>query len=208
MIILIFANNLGNPFDDLILGLEKWCIAFNEFAVLFFGYLKYIFAFILLAIGISTLLKLRGHYILQRLNKFDDETKKLDKYTKPRLILGSTYIVIAFGILFNWFTLFLLYVLDPLPDRLIFNFLNFNGDIDPSLMNRIMDINAAIYPHEQTMYYCIAIASFGAITDLAIAVWYLINRVPFNPKMAITLLIGGVTTGILTGFTTSLPFFL
>lgn len=208
MITIFFINNLGNPFDDLIIGLEQWCVAFNEFAVLFFGYLKYIFAFILLAIGISTLLKLRGHYIRQRLGNLDDDLKKLDKFNKPRLILGTIYIAIAFGIFFNWFTLFLLYVLDPLPDRLIFNFLDFSGDIDPTLMNRIMDINAAIYPHEQTIYYCIAIASFGAITDLAIAVWYLIDRVPFNPKMAITLLIGGVTTGILTGFTTSLPFFL
>jgi hypothetical protein len=208
MITQFLFNNLGNPLDDLIIGLEKWCIAFNEFAVLFFGYLKYIFAFILLAIGISTLLKLRGHYIRQRSNKLDDDIKNLDKFTKPRLIIGTLYITIAFGILFNWFTLFLLYVLDPLPDKLIFNFLNFNGDIDPTIMNRIMNINQAIYPHEQTIYYCIAIASFGAITDLAIAVWYLINRVPFNPKMAITLLIGGVTTGILTGFTTCLPFFL
>ena len=75
-------------------------------------------------------------------------------------------------------------------------------------MNRIMDISASIYPHEQTIYYCIALASYGAITDLIIGVWYLINRVPFNPKMAITLIGGGVTTGILTGFTTCLPMFL
>ena len=75
-------------------------------------------------------------------------------------------------------------------------------------MNRIMDISASIYPHEQTIYYCVAIGSFGALTDLIIAVWYLVNRVPFNAKMGFTLLIGGVTAGILLGFTTCLPFFL
>ena len=62
MILFFPSNNLGDPLDDLISGLEEWCIAFNEFAVQFFGYLKNIFVFILLAIGISTLLKLRGHY--------------------------------------------------------------------------------------------------------------------------------------------------
>jgi len=199
---------VDNPIDDILGGLEAWCEAFNEFAVIFFGYLKYIFAFLLLVIGISTLLKLRGHYIRQRLKDVDKGFAKLDKLDKPRLILGTIYIVIGFGILFNWFTLFLLFVLDPLPDRLIFNFIDFYGGIDPSLMNRIMDINAAIYPHEQTIYYGIAFASFGAVTDLVIAMWYLINRVPFNPKMGFSLLIGGLTTGILMGFTTCLPFFL
>lgn len=110
--------------------------------------------------------------------------------------------------LFNWFTLFLMFILDPLPDRLIFNFINFAGIIDPFTMNRIMDISASIYPHEQTIYYCVAFGSFVAIIDLVIAIWYLVNRVPFNPKMAITLLIGGVTAGILLGFTTCFPFFL
>ena len=97
---------------------------------------------------------------------------------------------------------------EPLPDRLIFNFINFHGIIDPYTMNRIMDISASIYPHEQTIYYAVAIGSFGAITDLLIAIWYLLNRVPFNPKMGFSLLIGGIMTGILLGFTTCLPFFL
>jgi len=124
------------------------------------------------------------------------------------LILGTVYIVIAFGILLNWFMIFLNWILDPLPDRLIFNFINFHGIIDPYTMNRIMDISASIYPHEQTIYYCVAIGSFGALTDLIIAVWYLVNRVPFNAKTGFSLLIGGVTAGILLGFTTCLPFFL
>jgi len=50
--------------------------------------------------------------------------------------------------------------------------------------------------------------SFVAIVDIIMATWYLVNRVPFNPKMAFSLLIGGVTAGKLFGFTTCLPFFL
>ena len=75
-------------------------------------------------------------------------------------------------------------------------------------MNRIIDISALIYPHEQTIYYCVAMGLFVAIADVIIAIWYFVNRVPFNPKMAFSLLIGGVTAGILLGFTTYLPFFL
>ena len=201
------SYNLQSPFDDFINGLEAWCLAFNEFAVIFFGYMKYILAFILIAIGILTLLKFRGIYSQSRL-KFNNKKEEYDSLYKTRLIVGTFYIVIASGILLNWFTYFLIFILDPLPDRLIFNFINFNGDIDPFMMNRIMDINSAIYPHEQTIYYCVALASFGAIVDIMISIWYLVNRVTYNPKMAFGLLIGGVTTGILTGFTTCLPFFI
>ncbi|GAH80168.1 unnamed protein product [marine sediment metagenome] len=89
------------------------------------------------------------------------------------MFLGAVYIVLAFGILFNWFTIFLLWALEPLLDRLIFNFINFHGIIDPYTMNRIMDISASIYPHEQTIYYGVAFGSFVAIADIIIAIWYL-----------------------------------
>ncbi len=201
-------SNIPNPLDDIISGLEAWCLAFNEFAVIFFGYMKYILVLILLAIGVLTFLKLRGKSLQERMNNSDKEITEINKFRNPRLILGTIYIVIAFGILFNWFTIFLQWTLEPLPDRLIFNFINFSGIVDPYTMNRIMDISASIYPHEQTIYYSIAIGSFTALTDVMIAIWYLVNRAPFNPKFGFSLLIGGVTAGILLGFTTCLPFFL
>ena len=170
--------------------------------------MKYILAFILLIIGILTLLKFRGIYSQTRLKSNNKTVEEHDQLYKPRLIIGTACIGMVFGILLNWFMYFLILILDPLPDRLIFNFINFNGDIDPFMMNRIMNISAAIYPHEQTIYYCVTLASFGAVVDIMISIWYLVNRVTFNPKMAFGLLIGGVTTGILTGFTTCLPFFI
>ena len=208
MISLPLYKNLNDPFTEIFSGLEAWCVAFNEFALIFFRYMKYILFFILFLIGILTLLKLRGHYTLDKIGNGEKEFTDINKLRKPRLFLGSIYITLAFGILFNWLTLAMIFVLEPLPDRLIFNFINFHDIIDPYTMNRIMDISASIYPHEQTIYYCVAMGSFIAITDVIIAIWYLVNRVPFNPKMGFSLLIGGVTAGILLGFTTCLPFFL
>jgi len=208
MISLPLYKNLNDPFTEIFSGLEAWCVAFNEFALIFFGYMKYILFFILFLIGILTLLKLRGHYTLDKIGNGEKEFTDVNQLRKPRLFLGSIYIALAFGILFNWLTLAMIFVLEPLPDRLIFNFINFHDIIDPYTMNRIMDISASIYPHEQTIYYCVAMGSFIAITDVIIAIWYLVNRVPFNPKMGFSLLIGGVTAGILLGFTTCLPFFL
>ena len=170
--------------------------------------MKYILVLILLSIGILTLLKLRGVYIHERLGKFDTKIKETDQLQKPRLVLGTAYIGIAFGILFNFFTLFLMIILDPLPDRLIFNFINFHGYIDPYVMNRIIDLNSALYPHEQIIYYCIAIASFSVFIELIVSIWYLIHGISYHPKIAFSLLITGLITEILTGFTTFLPFML
>ncbi|MFX1327084.1 MAG: hypothetical protein ACFE91_02940 [Promethearchaeota archaeon] len=193
-------------FKDIIGGLEKWCIAFNDFFIIFCKFLKYIFVFIILSIGILTLLRLRGIY---RQSRTTTTEKEEDLLMKPRLILGCSYIVLAFGILFNYITYFLIWVLDPLPDRLIYNFISFSG-IDPFYLNGLIEINASQFPHEKTIYYCFSFGSLISILDILLSLWYLINnnRLITNPSKALKYLISGVIGAILFGFNTCLPFFL
>jgi len=193
-------------FNYIIDGLESWCIAFNNLFLILCKYLKYIFVFIILSIGILTLLRLRGVYRQSRLVSKDNQE---DLFIKPRLILGCSYIVLAFGILFNYITYFLIWFLDPLPDRLIYNFIAFSG-FDPFYLNGIMDLETAIYPHEKTIYYCFSLGSLFALLQVLVSLWYLINnnRLIHNPSRAIYALISGVMEGILFGFNTCLPFFL
>ena len=188
-------------FDDLF-------IEINSFIELVFGYLKYVFFGILLIIGILTLLSLRGKYILARI-RYKKEQKLADNpMTKPRLILATLYILFAFGILLDWFTFFLLAVLDPLPDRLIFNFISFFGINDPFGLNNISDISKTTYPYEKTIYYGVAIVSFMALLTITISIWQIINKEGTKTKKAIVSLISGIVTGLLAGFTTCLPLFL
>ncbi len=193
-------------FKDIIGGLENWCIAFNNFFLIFCGYLKYIFVFIILIIGIFTLLKLRGVYSQSRSASTED---KEDYLMKSRLILGCCYVVLGFGILFDYLTYFLLIILEPLPDRLIYNFITFSG-IDPFYLNGIMDISASQFPHEKTIYYCFSYISLTSILDILLSLWYLINnnRIINNPRRTMIFLISGIAGGILFGFNTFLPFFL
>lgn len=195
-----------NVFKDIIGSLENWCIAFNNFFLIFCGYLKYIFVFIILTIGIFTLLKLRGVYSQSRSASTED---KEDYLMKPRLILGCCYVVLGFGILFDYFTHFLLIILDPLPDRLIYNFITFSG-IDPFYLNGIMDISASQFPHEKTIYYCFSYISLISILDILLSLWYLNNnnRIINNPRRTMIFLFSGIGRGILFGFNTFLPFFL
>lgn len=194
-------NQFLPNFDDLF-------IAINSFIELAFGYLKYVFFGILLIIGILTLLSLRGKYFLERI-RYSKEQKLADNpMTKPRLILGSLYIVFAFGILLDWFTFFLLAVLDPLPDRLIFNFITLSGTVDPFGLNNISDISTVVHPYEKTIYYGMGIVSFMALLTITISLWRIINKEGSVSKKSIVSLIGGIVMGLLTGFTTCLPLFI
>ncbi|MHA2087570.1 MAG: hypothetical protein ACW972_04800 [Promethearchaeota archaeon] len=192
--------------NDIILGLENWCVAFNNFFLIFVQYVKFIIVFILLAIGILTLLRLRGIYLQPRLKKVE---KDEDTLTKSRLILGTLYISFAFGILFNYGTYFLIWILDPLPDRLIFNFIEFSG-INPLLLNGIKDISMAQLAHEKTIYYCFSFGSLIFFLDIVLSLWYLINnnRIINNPRRTMEFLLSGIAGCVLFGFTPFLPFFL
>jgi hypothetical protein len=208
--VLFFFNkrilSFDNVVNDIILGFENWCVAFNSFFLIFIQYLKFIFVFILLAIGILTLLRLRGIYLQPRVKKVEKEE---DTLTKSRLILGTLYISFAFGILFNYGTYFLMWILDPLPDRYFFNFIEFTG-IDPLHLNGIKDISMAQLPHEKTIYYCFSFISLISFLDIVLSLWYLINnnRIINNPRRTVEFLFTGVTGCILFGFTPFLPFFL
>ncbi len=194
--------------EQLLPFLNNWLILFNNFLEFVFIYLKCIFFGILLIMGVLTLLSLRGRYFLERLRYSQEEKLADNPLTKPRIILGSFYIVFAFGILFDWSTYFSIIVLDPLPDRFIFNYIEFTGIIDPFQLNRISDISLAIYDYEKTLYYCFAILSFVAVLNLTISVWQLINKGGKDTKKSIISLIWGLILGILSGFTTCLPLFL
>ena len=206
MVVSHSSLRLENLLGDVVNVLEAWCIEFNKYAFIYFQLIKFIFVLILLMCGILTLLKLRGIYFKSRLISSDKDVDKTDLLTKPRLILGCVYIVLGFGILFNYLTYFLIWFLDPLPDRLIFSIISLI-DIDPYAINRITDIHSAIFPHEKTIYYGIAMLSFGHTIHLTLSIWYFLAKVK-NPRDTMIRLFKAVPGSILFGFTTFMPFML
>jgi len=190
-----------NPLDNVFSNI-------NGFMEIFFGYLKYIFAGILVAIGLLTLFSLRGKYFMERLRYSSEEKLAHNPLTKPRIIISTVYFIIAFGILFNWFTLFLMVVLNPLPDRFLFVWIKLSGIVDPFGLNVISDITQATQSYEVTIYYFVALDSFVALLDIVISIWQMVVRDKINEKKTILALMGGIVLGMLTGFTTCLPLFL
>lgn len=198
---------------DLIAGLESWCETLNEFFMFFFTYVKYLFALILLVIGVMTLLRYRGMYRYERLraqNKNFVEPDLKNKLKQSHVILGMIYLCMSLGIFLNYFIYFLIWVLDPLPDRFIFQFINMFEVIDPEALNRFADINAAVLPHEKTVYFCFAFISFLALMQIFVCIWAIVNNNNSlgNPMLVYTLLFSGLLEGLFFGFTTCLPFFI
>ena len=198
----IFKKGIGD--------LENFCVIFNRYNEAMFLYLKFILVFILFMIGLLTIFKYRGFWRAFKFKEYGEEdTKDMgEKIKEPNVILGIAYIAMGFGILFNYLTLFLIWLLDPLPDGFIFAFLNFSGDIDPESIDRLSDLKRAKYPHEKTIYYCVAYASFGAFLNLILGVRFIILTTNKSHKTSFALLMSGLSMGVFTGFTTFMPLFL
>ena len=176
----------------------------NNFFILFFQYMKYIFAFILLILGILTLLSLRKLYFDKKLVNTNVNE---DFLRKSRLIVGSVYIIMGSGILFNYLTYFLILILDPLPDQLISNFII-------NLINSIFENQYYIEEYIFEMIIIIvndifAFGSFFALLWLFLSFWYFFhNNILKNPRKTLIWLTSSVASGIVFGFSTCLPFLL
>ena len=174
---------------------------FNSIIPIIFIYLKYILSFILLTIGTLTLLRLRGIYLQQRAKGIKDEE---DQLKNTRLILGTVYLFLAFGILFNHLIYFLIWISKPFPDGLIFILFDIvNNFIQRQFGFDIEFVKSYIHP-------LFALLSFVAVLHLILSCYYLINsnRVISNPKAQVMSLIIAVVETVFFGFTAYLPYFL
>ena len=74
-------------------------------------------------------------------------------------------------------------------------------------LNRITDVEASVFPHEKTVYYCIAFVSFNAFVQILVGVFLIVWKSEITTKI-IGLLVTGVIEAVLCGFTTFMPLFL
>jgi len=174
---------------------------FTSIIPLIFIYLKYILSFILITIGTLTLLRLRGIYLQQRAKGVKDEE---DQLKNTRLIVGTIYLFLAFGILFNHLIYFLIWISNPFTDGLIFVLFDiFKHTIQEQTGFNIEVFKSYIHP-------LFALFSFLAILHLALSCYYLINsnRTISNPRAQLISLIIAVAETVFFGFTAYLPYFL
>ncbi|MFX1238606.1 MAG: hypothetical protein ACFFAS_07995 [Promethearchaeota archaeon] len=122
--------------------------------------------------------------------------------------MAGIYINIGIGIIFTYFTLLLVILLEPIPDRFIFIMFTDNNVIDPNIIYNIRDIETLSEPFDKTLYYLLSIGSFLSFLDIIVNLWLILNNGGSNLRMQITLLLTGIVGCFFTGFTTFLMLFL
>ncbi|MFX1492757.1 MAG: hypothetical protein ACFFBZ_00590 [Promethearchaeota archaeon] len=172
-----------------------------------FVFLKYILSFILIILGILILFRFKKNYSKYNINTFQNNLDEKVVVKLSHMVLGVIYIIFGIGILSNFLIYFLIWVLDPIPDRYLFMFINFMGVFNPWGLNGINELSS-LTSLERTIFYTIALGSFFAILEIFVSIWLIVSYNRFYIKKAIINLIIGCFLGIFTGFTTCLPLLL
>ncbi len=158
-----------------------------QFFPLLFIVLKYLISFILLSIGILYLLSLKGIFLKKKLyNKYKD-----NDFNNLRIIIGVTFIILAFGILFNYLIYFFIWLFQYFDGFLlvIINFFLGNSDFDIPIVNKLISQG-------------IGLGSFVAILQFILAIFYFLNDriVLMSSKNASSLIVTSVISILLFGF--------
>jgi len=198
---------------DLPVVLEESIEICNELFSHFFWYAKYIFSIILILLGVSTLLRFRGIYRRQKISELGQKKEKpnlKEKLGKAYVVMGTAYIFLGFGIIFNFLTYILIWCLEPLPDQYLFNIIDYLELFETEEIIRIFDLNNTTNSFEELIFHIVALVSFVSNIQIASTVWFLLkDGIPIgNPVSTYLFLLTGIVEGILVGFTTCLPLFL
>ncbi len=158
-----------------------------HFFPLLFLVLKYFISFILLSIGILYLLSLKGIFLKKKLyNKYND-----NDFNNLRIIIGVTFIILAFGILFNYLIYFFIWLFQYFDGFLlvIINFFLGSSFLNTLKLNNLISQG-------------IALGSFVAILQFILAIFYFLNDriVLMSSKNASSLFITSVISILLFGF--------
>lgn len=200
-----------NPFQNsMFSGIENWSRAFNELCESFILYLKFLLVFIIIVIGILTIYKCRGFWrnvkVITSVTNNSDEGF-LTNIKEPHVILGIAYIAIGFGILFNYFIFFLIWISEPLPDGYIFDLISLTESEGLNIKS-LSDIKNMSSPYEKSIYYVISLVSYMGFINLILGIHYIFVRSDKDHKISFSLIFSGLLIGLLFGFTTFLPLFL
>ncbi|MFX0147767.1 MAG: hypothetical protein ACFE8E_08445 [Candidatus Hodarchaeota archaeon] len=172
-----------------------------------FIFLKYILSFILIILGVIVLFRFKKNYSKYGMNAYQNNLDEKLVARFSHVILGTFYIIFGVGILSTILTYFLIWVLDPIPDRFIFIYINSIGVFSPWNLNGIIEIGS-LTSIERLIFYAISLGSFLSLLEILVSIWLIVSYNRFYIKTAIINLIVGFFIGILTGFTTCLPLLL
>ena len=203
-----FLSIPSDPFSD-IFGqnplMFEWL---NGILEIFFSALKYVLFALLIIMSVLTLLKFRKNYNFFKVNAANKNSPEGFVLKKKQLIGGIVYMVLAFGILFDYITYFMLIILDPIPDRFALQLLNNFGVFNPWALDGVINMSNFVSPIETTVYYIFTVASLICFVEVLVSIWLILSENIFHIKKVFLHLFAWIFMGFLFGFTTFLPLLL
>ncbi|MFX1568120.1 MAG: hypothetical protein ACFFCV_07110 [Promethearchaeota archaeon] len=203
--------SISNGFEDIFDRLLNFFVIFNTLMETLFPLLKYILIFMLYAIGYLTLRRYRGFSRGLKMKEYDMEEEQklhLEKLKETHIILGIFYLALATGFLLGYLIHVFKFILDPIPDAFVYDFLNFARIIPKDLMARIQDPTLAILPYEKTIFYCFALSSFTGFAGIIMGLRFMIMYANKTHTTSFKLFIAGIIDCLLFGFTTFMKCFI
>ncbi len=203
-----FLSIPGDPIPDLlgnISGIFEW---FNGIVSIFFSALKYVLFVLLIIMSVLTFLKFKKNYAIFKSNVATKNLPDGFVLKKKQLIGGIVYTLLAFGILFNFITYFLLFILEPIPDRFALELLNSAGVFNPWALDGVINISNFGSAIEMTVYYGFTVASLICFVEVLVSIWLIISENIIHIKKVFLHLFAWLFMGFLFGFTTFLPLLL
>ena len=116
--------------------------------------------------------------------------------------------LLAFGILFDFITFFMLIILDPIPDRFALQLLNLSGVFNPWALDGVINTSGFGSAIEMTVYYAFTDASLICFVEVLVSIWLIISENIIHIKKVFLHLFAWTFMGFLFGFTTFLPLLL
>lgn len=138
--------------------LERFSNFCNLFLPLIFVSLKYSLGLILIFLGILFLLSLRGIYFKRKAMELDRNNSNLKRI---KVILGSIYIIVGFGITFDYLIYLLIWIFHPFKSLILI-----------ILENLIEDFHSL----SEIFHPFLALGSFIAILQCIFSLFYFINN--------------------------------
>ncbi|TFG17249.1 MAG: hypothetical protein EU531_03895 [Promethearchaeota archaeon] len=178
------------PFDPEII--ENIYILYLDFFPKLFLILKFFLVIILFSLGVLYLLSLKGNYLRKKLLKIEDETNDFNNIS---IILGIVFIMIAFGVLFNYLIYFFIWVFQYYDGFILISLSLFED-----FMVKNFGLNITVF--NDTITPLIALGSFISILQIIFVLFYFTNNrfVVIRPKKSIVILTTSVIQIFLFGF--------
>jgi len=203
-----FLSIPGDPFNDIFgmsLGFLEW---FNGIVAIFFSALKYVLFVLLVIMSVITLLKFKKNYAIFKSNVANKNLLEGFVLKKKQLIGGVVYLLLAFGILFDFITFFFILILDPIPDRFALQLLNSFHIFNPWALTGVINMSNFGSPIETTVFYIFTTVSLICFVEVLVSVWLIITENIIHIKKVFLNLFAWIFMGFLFGFTTFLPLLL